>query len=338
MPMRSSDQSVCAATLRQGSRSFAAASLLLPRGYRRQARALYGFCRVADDLIDESPEPARTATVAALRARLQRACDGAPDATPIDRAFAAALQDCGIPRALPEALLEGFAWDAEARQYPDIAALRAYAARVAGTVGAMMTLVLGARDAPALARACELGVAMQLTNIARDVGADARAGRLYLPLNWLTEAGIDPVSFLAAPAHSAALGTVVARLLQEAETLYARAESGIALLPISSRPAIRAALRLYREIGRAVLHRGADGVTTRAVVAPSRKLRLIACCLLPSIAPGRRASLSAPALSETQFLLNAVPRRTAIAQENKLIWVLELFARLEQRDQLRSPG
>ena len=77
----------------------------------------------------------------------------------------------------------------------------------------MMTVLMGARDARALARACDLGVAMQLTNIARDVGEDARAGRLYLPLAWLREAGIDPEAWLARPAFSDALGSVVRRLL-----------------------------------------------------------------------------------------------------------------------------
>ena len=102
-------------------------------------------------------------------------------------------------------------------------ALHGYAARVAGTVGVMMTLLMGVRDAAALARACDLGVAMQLTNIARDVGEDARAGRLYLPLDWLDEAGVDRDRFLAAPAPSPALARVVARLLAEADRLYARA-------------------------------------------------------------------------------------------------------------------
>ena len=97
-----------------------------------------------------------------------------------------------IPRALPEALLEGFAWDAAGRRYETLDEVEHYAARVAGCVGAMMTLVMGRRDPAILARACDLGVAMQLTNICRDVGEDARAGRLYLPLAWLRDNGIDP--------------------------------------------------------------------------------------------------------------------------------------------------
>ena len=95
--------------------------------------------------------------------------------------------------------------------------LHDYAARVAGTVGAMMALVMETRDPRSLARACELGVAMQLTNIARDVGEDARNGRLYLPLAWMREAGLDPEAWLAAPQFVQRLARVVSRLLAEAD-------------------------------------------------------------------------------------------------------------------------
>jgi phytoene synthase len=327
MPMR--DRAVCADTLRQGSRSFAAAALMLPSFQRAHARALYSFCRVADDLIDSADLASRPAVVASLRQRLHRACIGQPDDTPIDRAFAATLAACAIPHALPAALLEGFAWDAENRRYPDLPALRDYAARVAGSVGAMMALVLGVRDQHTLARAADLGVAMQLSNIARDIGEDARAGRLYMPLDWLREAGITPDRFLARPVFTPALGGLTARLLEEAERLYHRAEPGIARLPALSRPAIRAAMRLYREIGREVARQGGNGVDARAVVPPSRKLRLIAGSL-----HGANGPADAPALPETEFLLHAVPRIVIPVRENPVVWVLELFARLDQRDQL----
>ena len=144
---------------------------------REPACALYAFCRVADDAVDHSADadgragrPARAARTRSTPARRW------PLAA--DRAFAEVVARFGIPRALPEALLEGFAWDVERRRYADLAALEAYAARVAGTVGAMMAMLMGvAIAATALARACDLGVAMQLSNIARDVGEDARPGR-----------------------------------------------------------------------------------------------------------------------------------------------------------------
>jgi phytoene synthase len=334
MPTRSSDLAVCAATLRQGSRSFAAASLLLPAECRGHAVALYGFCRLADDAIDGAAPHNRAAVIAQLHARLDRAVAGRPENAPIARSFAHALAECAIPQELPRALLEGFEWDAESRRYATLSDLRAYAARVAGTVGAMMALVMGVRDPDAVARACDLGVAMQLTNIARDVGEDARAGRLYLPLDWLHAAGINPETWLAAPTFSPAIQTCVADLLAEAERLYARAWAGIAALPLTCRPAIRAALALYREIGRQLLRTGGNSVDRRTVVSGSRKAALVLGCLAPSSAK----DWSGAALAETAFLLHAVPRLPKSPPMHPVVWVLDLFAQLEQRDQLRSLG
>eukprot|EP01037_Dinobryon_pediforme_P021714 gene21714-22658_t len=124
--------------------------------------------------------------------RLARARDGRPLPFPADRAMADLMRTYAIPREVPEALLEGLGWDTDGRRYETLDDLLAYATRVAGTVGIMMTLLMGVREPEALARACDLGCAMQLTNIARDVGEDARAGRLYLPHTWLREQGIDP--------------------------------------------------------------------------------------------------------------------------------------------------
>ena len=114
----------------------------------------------------------------------------------------------------------------------------------------MMALLMGVRDRDMLARACDLGVAMQLTNIARDVGEDARAGRLYLPTQWLEEQGLDPDDFLARPEFDERIASCVQRLLDTAEDLYARSGEGIERLPIGCRPAMYAARAIYREIGR----------------------------------------------------------------------------------------
>jgi len=296
------DRAACAAAIRTGSKSFHAASLLLPRGVRTPAYALYAFCRLADDAVDLSQ--GKIAALARLRERLDRAYAGRPMNDPADRAFADMIERYAMPRALPEALIEGLAWDAEGRRYDDIGGLRAYGARVAGSVGAMMTVLMGRRDAETLARACDLGVAMQLSNIARDVGEDARAGRLYLPLDWMAAAGIDPAAFLADPRPSPALGALVAALLAEAERLYERSAPGVGLLPARARPAIRAARLLYREIGREVARRDFDSVTSRAVVAAPVRRRLMWRALL-GVAP-RAAGVGAGALAETRFLVDAV--------------------------------
>jgi phytoene/squalene synthetase len=190
------DLADCRRLLANGSRTFMAASWLLPRAVREPACALYAYCRQADDEVDGVADPA--SAVAGLRLRLAALYAGRPAERLADRALAAVAQRHGIPPALPEALIEGFAWDAEGRRYETLDDVQAYAARVAGTVGAMMALLMGTRDPAALARACDLGVAMQLSNIARDVGEDAAMGRLYLPRSWLREAGIDPDEWLAA--------------------------------------------------------------------------------------------------------------------------------------------
>jgi 15-cis-phytoene synthase len=174
------DLAACRELLRQGSRTFHAASLLLPDRVRGPAASLYAFCRLADDAIDL--HQGRLDALPRLLLRLTRAYAGRPLPHPVDRAFADMAAHHAVPEALPLALFEGFAWDAEGRRYQTLKDLQAYAARVAGTVGAMMAVLMGVRAPSLLARACDLGVAMQLTNIARDVGEDARAGRLYLPL------------------------------------------------------------------------------------------------------------------------------------------------------------
>jgi phytoene synthase len=326
------DLAACRVMLAGGSKSFAAAARLLPRRIADPATALYAFCRVADDLIDEG---GGAAALGALRARLENLYAGTPFPHPADRAFARIVARFAIPRALPEALLEGLAWDAEGRQCADEAALEAYSARVAAAVGAIMTLLMGCRDAAALARACDLGVAMQYTNIARDVGEDARNGRLYLPHDWLREEGIEPADFLAAPAFTPALGRVVARLLRRADAHYRRAEAGIGLLPRDCRAGIAAARFVYAEIGRQVERQGLDSIARRAVVPGHRKLRLMARSLGP--VARRWADLLAPPLPGTAFLVAAVeatPPSEPIPGgfRGRLLRTVEIFDRLDRAE------
>lgn len=327
------DLAACRAHLRGGSRSFFAASLLLPRRVRAPATILYAFCRLVDDAIDR--DGGGVEELGRLADRLDRIYAGRPLPIAADRALSGVVDAFAIPRALPDALLEGVAWDAAGRRYEDLAALRAYAARVAGAVGAMMALLMGVRSGDAVARACDLGVAMQLTNIARDVGEDARAGRLYLPLRWLRDAGLDPDAFLRNPRFTPALGAVVRRLLAEADTFYARADSGIMQLPRACRPGIRAARALYAAIGREVGRRSFDSVSGRAVVPPGRKLGLLAGALTGP-AP-RWPSRPKPAAPETRFLVAAVlatpgPRPPAADMDQRVAWLVDLFDRLERRE------
>ncbi|MEH3116842.1 MAG: phytoene/squalene synthase family protein [Methylorubrum populi] len=334
------DRAACRAAIRAGSKSFFAASLLLPPSVRRSAYGLYAFCRLSDDAVDEAGGD-RAAALARLERRLTAACAGRPEDHPADRALAEVLARHAIPEALPRALLEGLAWDARGRRYDTLSDLAAYAARVAGTVGAMMTLAMGVRDGHALARACDLGIAMQFTNIARDVGEDARAGRLYLPRAWLAAEGIDARAFLSDPRPGPGLRRVVARLLAAADGLYARAEPGIAALPPACRPAIRAAGAIYAEIGRAVEANDLDSITRRARVDGGRKAALLARAALPVF---RSPGLAAPPLPETTFLVAAVldhpvPARRRLPSwwdvSGQVVHVLDLIEALEERDAFR---
>jgi phytoene synthase len=329
------DLTACAATLRTGSRSFAMASIFLPARVRAPATALYAFCRAADDAIDLSDD--RAAALDTLRGRLDAIYEGTPDGA-VDRAFAAVVSDFGLPRALPEALLEGFAWDVEARRHEDLPSLIGYAMRVAGTVGVMMGLLMGTRDRAMLSAACDLGCAMQLTNIARDVGEDARAGRLYLPLSWLRDEGIEPEAWLAEPVFTPGIGRVVARLLTEAGRLYSRAEPGIARLPARCSPAIRAARLLYDGIGEAVAWAGYDSVSARAVVPMAAKLALVSGCLF-----GTKGVLLSPSPA-SDFLVGAVWPGPSAARslpswqqvDDRIGWVVELFARLNELERVNG--
>ncbi len=341
------DMATCRALLKGGSRTFHAASKVLPRRVADPAIALYAFCRLADDAVDLGND--RAAAVARLQDRLNRAYRGQPMDLAADRVFADVVAKFSIPRELPEALLEGLAWDAEVRRYETLRDLTAYAARVAGAVGAMMTLVMGQRSPEIVARACDLGVAMQLTNIARDVGEDARAGRLYLPLSWLREAGIDPDVWLANPVFTPELAAIVQRLLDAADILYARATLGIANLPMGCRPGIYAARALYAEIGRELERGGLDSIARRAVVSTNRKLAVLARMLLlleTEWKPARKFGADTAQLEETRFLVDAVaatPLHQAVKTrsrpiEDRVVWVIDLFERLERRDQLQRSG
>ncbi len=335
------DLAACRAALRNGSKTFLAASFLLPRAVHEPASALYAFCRLADDAVDDSD--GRGDAVERLRERLRLAYAGTPQDAPADRALAIVVARHHIPTALFDALLEGFEWDLQGRRYDTIESLHDYAARVAGTVGAMMALLMGVHSGEGLARACDLGVAMQLSNIARDVGEDARMGRLYLPREWMIDAGLDPDAWLAQPAFSQALAGVVARVLEAADALYARVDAGVARLPLGCRPGINAARFMYAAIGHEVARRGLDSVNARARVSAPRKAWLLlrsAVQLMPSSAAG-----AVPPLRATRFLVDAAaapaPRTDAAARRgvaDRVVWTVELFARLEQRDRLRTAG
>lgn len=351
MLMRSSeihpeyDLQACVDMMRGGSKSFFAASKLLPQRVRAASIALYAFCRVADDLVDEG-ESTEEALIE-LKQRLDAIYSGQPQPHLEDNALALVVDQYQLPRAMLEALIEGFEWDAHGKTYETIEAVHQYGARVAGSVGAMMCWIMGPRHATALARACELGVAMQLTNIARDVGEDARNGRLYLPHAWMREAGIEPDKWLANPIFSPALQSVIERLLEEAERLYIKANAGIAELPKDCRAAILAARLIYSEIGNQLRKEGCDSVNRRAVVSTTRKLALLGQSKIQAawISAAKEAS---PPLEAIRYLIegcamselglpHSVKLPASKSMADRIEWILILCERLEHERRGLSP-
>jgi phytoene synthase len=326
------DLAVCRALLRNGSRTFYAASFLLPDSLSVPATALYAFCRVADDAIDDGSD--RMRSLERLRCRLGKAYAGAPEERAPDRALASVVERFALPMEIPAAMLEGFEWDINGRRYETLAALEDYALRVAGTVGAMMSWLMGARSRNLLARACDLGIAMQLTNIARDVGEDARAGRLYLPTSWLRSAGVDPDAWLQNPAFCGAVESAVARLLARADVLYRRSDAGINVLPLRYRCGIRCARSLYAAIGSVLERQGLNSVAGRAVVSSGHKLALSARSLAPYHRD--RSMLEHPPTRAAAKLVDAIAMPLEASSRDSLeggfASVLELFERLELRD------
>lgn len=296
----------CHALLAQGSRSFSFAARFLPPRLADPVAALYAFCRVSDDLVDESDAPERA--LDALETRLARAYAGQPDDDPVDRALAWLADEHALPRAPLDALLEGYRWDVARREYETLSDVIAYGVRVAGSVGVAMSWLLERRAPHVLARACDLGVAMQLTNIARDVGEDARRGRLYLPSTWLAMDADAARRFLEDPSPTLAVRDATRRLLDHADVLYLRADAGIDALPREVRPAIRIARRLYAGIGDVVRARSHDSVTARAYTRAADKLVLSTAALAAearralSVDPARATALHAPPLPEAAFL------------------------------------
>ncbi len=263
----------CDQITRVHSRTFTLASALLPAPRRQAARALYAFCRISDDLVDAQDGADSEQRLARLEAWRRRAlADVPPPNEPVALAWADARACFAIPRGYAEQLICGVARDLCQSRYQTFDDLAAYAYGVASTVGLMAMHIVGFSSDEAIPYAVKLGVALQLTNILRDVGQDWRAGRLYLPQNelaafHLTEADI-------------ASGSVDDRWrqfmrfqIERARRLYDEAEPGIALLNTDGRFAIAAAAGLYRAILDDVEARNYDVFNRRARVGALGKLQ-----------------------------------------------------------------
>jgi 15-cis-phytoene synthase len=269
-------------TLQRKARTFNLASHLLPRSARDDAALVYAFCRLVDDTADESSDP--VAAASALD-RLALEVQGHAPARPLVAAFRAAAARLDLPLRAAAELIEGVRSDLGAVRVPDDDELLRYCYRVASTVGLMMCAVLGVRRREALPHAVDLGVGMQLTNIARDVAEDARLGRVYLPATRLRRAGVEPDALLDGTADRAAVARVVAEVLALADTYYRSADAGMRDIPWQARQAILVASRVYRAIGLRLRRRSCDALGGRTVVPWTGKIVWCSRALLAGLRP-----------------------------------------------------
>lgn len=255
--------------LAERARSFRWAAAFLPRRRHDEAAILYAFCRAVDDAADESAD--RATATRALR-RLEDALRTEQDDRTVAGAVRALITRGEVPESAALQLIEGARGDLSRVRVSDDGELLRYAYRVAGTVGLMMCSVLGVDDPRAFPHAIDLGIAMQLTNICRDVLEDAERGRVYLPATRLCAAGTSQEALISGTADRRAVARVVCDLLELAEVYYASADAGLRYIPRRARLAILVASRLYRAIGLALASQGGDALRGRTVVPWYQKL------------------------------------------------------------------
>ena len=269
----------------KGSKSFAAAARLFVPQTRADAVMLYAWCRHADDVIDGQElghgHQAKYDSIdrlAELRRATEAALQGETGADPVFEALRQVVERNAIPHRHPQELIAGFSMDVDGRVYSSFDDTLDYCYHVAGVVGVMMARIMGVRETAVLDRASDLGLAFQLTNIARDIVDDARVGRCYLPTDWLEEAGIEAIE----PQNRnqwPVLHRLALRLLDRAEPYYRSAYDGLPALSFRSAWAVAAARRVYRDIGRALRNGGPQAWKRRVSTSRSRKIWLLTCAL-----------------------------------------------------------
>lgn len=275
----------------KGSKSFALASRLFDKGTRERAWLLYAWCRRCDDIADGQEFGGRMAEeegadhrIKAIRVLTQRALEGQPTADPAFDAFGQVAKEAGLTAEMAEDVIGGFALDAQGWQPHTEGDLMRYGYHVAGAVGVMMTRVMGvpADEDEARDRACDLGLAFQLVNIARDMCDDDAADRCYLPLEWLAEADIPPGEHMK-PAFRGELVKLVARLLDLAGAHDAAARYGARVLRFRQRWAVLAAANIYGALARKIRARGAHAWDHRLRVSLPEKLHYVASAFFEAL-------------------------------------------------------
>ncbi len=267
-------------SIAKGSKSFALASKLFDRPTRERAWLLYSWCRACDDIIDGQDHGGTLTKVddphqrlAYLRAMTEKALAGESTGEAAFDALALVARECAIPHAWPRDLIQGFAMDVDGFSPRTTDDLLTYCYHVAGVVGLMMAVVMGVdpKDDATLDRACDLGLAFQLANIARDIGEDADGGRCYIPATWLGKADIPPGEHRKPP-YRQALGTIGVKLGEMAASYESSARRGTPKLAFRSAWAVMAAAGIYGDIGRKVARLGSAAWDSRVHTSGREKL------------------------------------------------------------------
>lgn len=267
-------------SIARGSKSFAMASTLFDPATRERAWLLYAWCRKCDDLADgqdhggtmSAPDDPQ-ARLAMIRALTDAALAGEPTGDPAFDGLGVVAAECRIPHRFVHDLVEGFALDAAGWRPQNEDDLMRYCYHVAGAVGLMMAVVMGVdpEDEPTLDRACDLGLAFQLANIARDIAEDAAAGRCYIPADWLAERSV-PTEAMMAPVWRPALTTMARRLSVMAGRYEASARHGTPALSWRSAWAVLAAAGIYGDIARTVGMRAEQALEQRVTTSKTAKI------------------------------------------------------------------
>ena len=260
--------------IKKGSKSFSMASMFFSETEKSSSWKLYSWCRHCDDLIDEiQDESPVSERLKYLRAETADLINKRPTDFHMLGLYEV-IRNYSVPLQYPMDLLRGMEMDVEGRRFQTLKELEFYCYCVAGTVGLMMCHILGVRNDEALKHAVSLGNAMQLTNICRDISEDHQKGRLYIPLNFIQEMGLNEVSlFEEKSQHS--LIYIQERLLKRADELYEDGMKGLSYLSIRSAWAVLIAAMVYSEIGRVIRENPSESLKKRAVVSKGRKVWIV---------------------------------------------------------------
>ena len=253
--------------------SFYYSFLFLPPKRRRAITALYAYCREVDDVVDECEDAQIAATkLAWWRLELERLYAGQPE-HPVTRALLPILSEFNLPQEQLLEIIDGMEMDLQQARYADFTALSLYCYRVASVVGLLAAEIFGYTDRKTQKYAHDLGMAFQLTNLIRDVGEDARRGRIYLPLDELQRFDV-PLSDLLNARYSDNFRALMEFQIERAEQYYAQA---MGELPATDRKAQLPGLvmaAIYRTLLDEIKRDGCQVLSQRTSLTPLRKLWL----------------------------------------------------------------